>query len=335
MAPWLAVAALAVLGVGLAREWTSLTEGAALAPQSASERTALFSTRTLNGESIVLGASVVAGPEQLVRVQHVDRAMWELAAGSGAHLSDAGTGVLCVELEHGALSAVVTPSRAESFIVRAGGTEVAVHGTRFRVELDERRVIVSVSEGEVEVRPLARTTRARLTAGMSAVFVAGVPELAALASEPVSPPEAVLPEAVLPAPAVASAPAGPARKSVASAQRSASAPRRSVPPPGAEPPASAAAAEVPAAVRDAAIARVTEHIQDCFRRHTSGQGPVSIEAATQVSLEVQPSGLILGVSLDPPLAPQVEACVASALATLNLGASEAGYRVKREIRLSP
>lgn len=354
MAPWLAVAAVVLLGLGLARalgvglsgEWTALFDGDT-APR---DPTALVTVRSLDGEAVALGASVVAGTGQVVRVQHASRAMWELTAGSGAHLSDAGSGVLCVELEHGALSAVVTPSRAESFIVRARGTEVAVHGTRFRVEMDERRVVVSVSEGEVEVRPLERTTRARLAAGMRAAFVGGVPEVDVLAA-PAPPALSAGDRGTEPAPSpevsqsaepgVTVPPPAPARKSAAAepaprlSQPKSSAPRGSKPRAGTEPPASAAAADVPAAVADAAIARVTEHIQDCFRRHTSGRGPVSIEAATHVSLEVQPSGLILGVSLDPPLAPHVEACVASALATLNLGASEAGYRVKREIRLSP
>lgn len=348
LAPWLAAAALLVLGIGLAREWTSLAEDAA--PRGGA---ALVAARSLDGEALALGASVVAGPEQVVRVEHAERAMWELAAGSGAHLTDAGDGVLCVELEHGALSAVVSPSRAESFMVRARGTEVAVHGTRFRVEMDERRVVVSVTEGVVEVRPLERSTRARLTAGMRAAFVSGVPEADALVAPALTAPAAperssdpAAPVPVAPAsPASQTSPereaaaVAPARKSAAAepalrnVPRSASASRGSAPAAGTEPQVSAA--QVPAAVMDAAIARVTEQIQGCFRRHTSGQGPVSIEAATHVSLEVQPSGLILGVSLDPPLAPQVEACVASALATLNLGASEAGYRVEREIRLSP
>ncbi len=346
MAPWLAVAALLVLGIGLARELTSLSHEAAPGDVA-------VAARPLDGDALAFGASVAAGSEQVVRVEHDRRAAWELAAGSGAHLIDAGAGVLCVELERGALSAVVTPGRAESFVVRAHGTEVAVHGTRFSVELEGERVIVSVSEGEVEVRPIARTTRVRLDAGMRSIFVAGVPESAALAAPALSAPA---PEAPGGEPATAAAP-GPRRSEPGSPARGAASPSRKATAAGAAPRAvaatpsaalqaegagvppvpSAAAAdgEVAVEVADAAIARVTEHIQSCFRRHTSGAGPVSIEAATRVSLEVQPNGLILGVSLDPPLAPQVEACVASELATLNLGASASGYRVRREIRLSP
>jgi hypothetical protein len=59
-----------------------------------------------------------------------------------------------------------------------------------------------------------------------------------------------------------------------------------------------------------------------------------IEASSRLELLVQPNGLILEVGLNPPLAPQVEQCVASELASLNLGPSTAGYRVDREIRLS-
>lgn len=353
MAPWLAVAALLVLGIGLAREWTSLSQEAAR-----SDLAAPVAARSVDGDRLAIGASVTAGPEQVVRVEHERRAMWELAAGSGAHLSDAGAGVLCVELERGSLSAAVMPSRAESFMVRARGTEVAVHGTRFRVELEGERVIVSVSEGEVEVRPLARTTRARLTSGMRSSFVAGVLESAAGVAPALTAPApegpghepagATVPGAAAPEPGsterAAAAAVSPARRTATgeAAPRSPVARGPSAAPQpeaaGAEPPAPSAAASagnVAAELGDAAIGRVTQHIQGCFRRHTSGGGPVSIEATTRVSLEVQPNGLILGVSLDPPLAPQVEACVASELATLNLGTSESGYRVRREIRLSP
>jgi hypothetical protein len=352
MAPWLAVAALLVLGLGLAREWTSLSHEAAPGDVVTS-----VAARSLDGDALAFGASVTAGPEQVVRVEHDRRAMWELAAGSGAHMIDGGAGVLCVELERGTLRAFVTPGRAESFVVRARGTEVAVHGTRFSVELEGERVIVSVSEGEVEVRPIERSTRVRLDAGMRSIFVGGVPENTAFAAPALTAPALEAPDhepataaaagartSELASPELGAAAGRPTRRATSSEAAPRSGARRT---PAAapasegaraeplEPSATPAGGEVAPEVADAAIARITEHIQSCFRRHTKGRGPVSIEAATRVSLEVQPNGLILGVSLDPPLAPQVEACVAAELATLNLGASESGYRVRREIRLIP
>lgn len=92
--------------------------------------------------------------------------------------------------------------------------------------------------------------------------------------------------------------------------------------------------EAPVQLLEAALKVASERIQRCFRQHTPARGELSIEAATQLGLWVQPNGLILEVGLEPPLAPPVEQCVAAELAGLNLGASPGGFRIDREIRLS-
>lgn len=337
---WVAAAAAAVLGVGVVHE---------LVTTGSEERVAVSSgvrSSVIDGFLLERGAALEAGAEQGLRVEHAGHVTWELARGSRARMLDVRPGALQVELEHGSLSASVVPGQAESFVVHASGTEVAVHGTRFDVALEERRVFVAVTEGEVEVRPSSRSVRTLLSAGMSGRFIAGVPQpdreaTLAATEPPVAEPAAseAQPSAAAPSPATEPSSATAARPPRSGVPR----PRRAVSPAAGNAsrgvsPGSPASPEAPPAppahVVDAAVTRVTEHIESCFRRHTQGQGAVSIQAASRLGLEVQPNGLILEVHLEPPLAPQVEHCVASELASVNLGASEGGFRVQREIRVS-
>ena len=115
----------------------------------------------LEGQPLAVGV-LVTGLDQPRRVEHPGRASWVLAPGSRGRVLSA-SGVLRIALERGSLDAEVLPSRgaaaqtqypAESFIVEAQGTEVAVHGTQFRVALSGERTRVTVSQGQVVVRPL-------------------------------------------------------------------------------------------------------------------------------------------------------------------------------------
>lgn len=338
---WAAFAAAVVLAVGLGWE---------LGGKGRQPHEMPFEPRTaLDGSRLHAGALVEALAEHDLHVEHPGRVHWELARGSRARMLEAQMpgrqGALRIELEHGTLTASVEPGgSAESFIVQARGTVVAVHGTRFEVAIEAERVRVSVSSGVVEVRPLNGGSRHLLSAGMRGSFVRGVlsPELDRAPREEFArsrQPEAesqAMSGVQLPSPL---APRSPLAPPSPPPSRSSEAERRPAPA-SAEPSASQAPKAAPAPLTFApdeliqrATVRVTERIESCFRRHTPRQGPVSIQVATHLSLRVQPSGLLLEVSLDPPLAPLVERCVARELGDLNLGVSQSGFRVEREIRV--
>jgi hypothetical protein len=270
----------------------------------------------LEGEPLSVGTPVTA-LAQPRRVEHPGRASWVLAPGSRGRVLST-SGVLRIALERGSLDAEVLPSPgaltqpqapAESFIVEAQGTEVAVHGTRFRVTLTGERTRVAVRQGQVVVRPLGQHVGTTLAAGMSAEFRAGVVEPAALRPErPAS---------------AASAPAGKAAPKVAASSRNSPAPA-----PSSSPSHAPSASSVESALR-----AITERVQDCFRRHTSGPSDLDLELATELTFSVEPNGELLQADFEPPLAPAVEACVAAELEQLRLAPSPEGYRVQREIRL--
>jgi hypothetical protein len=292
----------------------------------------------LDGQALEVGVPVLAA-ERPRLVQHAQRASWVLAPGSAARLLSAG-GVLRVALDRGSLEAEVQPSsQPASFVVEAGGSEVVVHGTHFRVSLLGASTRVAVTRGEVEVRPIGQGRGTLLGAGMQADFAAGspapAPMPAAPAAEKAAPsaepgPSAATPQARLPqAPAAANTSNSPA------AQPRAQHTAAPVAPPAAAP--SAAAAPTPGspsgAAAEQALRAVSEHVQRCFRSNLPGSSELGIEASTQLALWVEPDGDVLRANFEPPLAPAVEACVTVQLAQLKLAPSSDGYRIEREIRL--
>lgn len=301
----------------------------------------------LDGQPLELGALVVA-TDHPRRVEHRGRASWELAPGSRARLASSAGNVLRIALEQGSLEAEVQPSAApESFIVTAAGTEVAVHGTRFRVTLLEgEHVRVAVSQGVVQVRPVAagsawRAPGTSLAAGAQADFWAGATEPAAApAPRALTPPVQLTPEhlhssAELSPPAH-TPPAGGKAAAANPPSRAAAAPRNAAaqrPRSSASAPAQETAAAAPAASVEEALQEVTEHVQGCFRREQQGSSEVGIEVSTTLALGVEPDGTLLSADFEPPLAPAVERCVAAQLAQLRVASSPEGYRVERSIRL--
>lgn len=287
---------------------------------TASARPALA---TVGEQPLAVGATLEAGSAPRL-VEHPGRASWVLLPGSQASLRSAEP-VLQVELEQGSLTAQVQPSeRAESFLVRARGTEVAVHGTRFGVSLlGGDRVLVEVSEGTVQVRPSGQSAGTVLREHMRGEFVAGALLLAA--APQVKPP--VLPPESSAKPAPATPPPAPA-------------PVAPTPPPPAPPPEPATAKPPPLSVApplDAASERalkaVTEHVQDCFRRHLPGSRELGIEVSTRLGLWVEANGQLLRADFEPPLAPGIEACVSEQLAQFRAAPSPEGYRVERDLVL--
>ncbi len=346
--PWLSAAAVIcmVMGLvwGLARPPSGSRADLVAAPDAPLSAASGVIDGVVDGSSLEPGASLTA-TEGALRVEHGQRASWVLGLGSRARLLSSGSGVVRVELERGVLDAVVSPSELpESFVVLANGTEVSVHGTRFQVHLAEGgRVDVAVNEGEVRVRPVGQSAGASLRAGMRAEFVAGLARGARTPGDGREVPGGA--PAHDPRPVMSAAGSSAASSAVrnepfvvelgseaghAGGAGLAEGPARSE----ARSEAVGANPSAQGALPEQALERVSEHIQGCFRRHTPGRGEVRIEASTRLRLLVQPNGLILEVGLNPPLAPQVEQCVASELAQLNLGSSAAGYRVDREISLS-
>jgi ferric-dicitrate binding protein FerR (iron transport regulator) len=339
--PWLSAAAVicVVMGLvwGLARPLSGSRADVVAPAEVPLASSSGVIAGVVDGASLAPGASLAAA-EGPLRVEHGQRASWVISLGSRARLLSSAGGVVRVELERGVLDAVVSPSALpESFVVLASGTEVSVHGTRFQVHLAEGgRVEVSVNEGEVRVRPVGQSAGASLRAGMRAEFVAGLARGARAPGDarqvpsgaPAHDPHPVMSAAGSPAvsSAVRNEPFMVELGSEAGQAGGAGRPEGSL--------GSEADPSAQGALPEQALERVSEHIQSCFRRHTPARGELRIEASTRLRLLVQPNGLILEVGLNPPLAPQVEQCVASELAQLNLGSSTSGYRVDREISLS-
>jgi len=353
-AAWLArLVAVSALGLGaafLAGRFAGISAPRPALPAPAAvtpAAVAVAPVATLDGAPLALGAPVTA-LAQPRRVEHPGRASWVLAPGSRGRVLSAAGGVLRVALEHGSLDAEVVPSGsgsapgqspAEAFIVEAQGTEVAVHGTRFRVTLSGDHTHVAVTQGQVVVRPLGQRAGTTLAAGMSAEFRAGVvePPVLPAASASAAPRTSPSGGAAAPAPPRGSLPLGRAALPAAAASGSGAAPAsvagagsgREAAPPTA--PSSSGAAS--AAAVEPALRAITERVQSCFRRHTPGPSELGIELSTELAFWVEPSGELLQADFEPPLAPAVEACVAAELGQLRLAPSPDGYRVQREIRL--
>ncbi len=94
-----------------------------------------------------------------------------------------------VELRSGAALFEVTHVERRSFVVSAGGVDIRVIGTRFRVNLDgSEHVHVAVERGVVEVRRHGHDeTLQRLGAGEEGTLMTDGADLSPRASEPVAP----------------------------------------------------------------------------------------------------------------------------------------------------
>lgn len=277
---------------------------------------------TIDGQPLAPGVALEALSVPRA-VQHSGRASWLLLPGSRARLGSAGP-VVRVELEQGSMSAHVRPSeQPEAFVVQAGGTEVAVRGTRFSVSLQGERVRVEVVEGSVQVRPTGQSAGTLLGEGMRGDFLAGelLPPPAAQAQPPALSPGAGLDAEPAPEPR--------AGRAVDRAPARAPAARRG--------PAPEPASDAPAAPRDPASERalqgVIERVHACFRRHLPGSSELGIEVSTRVLLWVEASGQLLRVDFEPPLAPSIESCAAEQLAQFRAAPSPQGYRVERDVVL--
>lgn len=231
------------------------------------------------------------------------RAALTLARGGRGELREH-DGVITVYLDRGKVSASVEPSeRKESFVVEAAGVRVAVHGTKFDVELSRERVTVSVTEGVVLVGPSAKPGSGKLLpAGKTANFT--------LQGEPLA--RASKLHSLDKARAVASA----------------EAPDPSATPSETPPvPTARSIADV-----EAAVSGLLGSANHCFReRSTDG---LHVTAQTSATFKLSTDGRITDLGFDPPLAPSVQGCITAGVSGLAVGEATGELVVTRRIELS-
>jgi ferric-dicitrate binding protein FerR (iron transport regulator) len=254
-----------------------------------------------------------------VTVRHVDRAKWTLAVGSSAVLLGKDE-VIRVQLERGSvLSEVVPNPKPETFIVEAAGVRVAVHGTVFRVALEDGRVVVDVRKGSVSVGPLGGAPAFLLEAPAHGNFAADG-RSGSIDGHSVGErdPRPVGHQKV------------PARSSSAAIE---------APPPISSTVALApvASAELPSepSISDieVGIARIVDVTGSCFARHTQSAGGVQITVHTALSLKVLADGAVTDVDFQPPLSPAAEECAAAGIAQVHFASSKQGTQVTRMLEL--
>ena len=283
----------------------------------------------LNGDTLALGTRITAGNQDVV-VEHQGRARWTLEPHATAFVSNAGE-FLTVQLESGALSAVVVPNtKPETFAVEAGSTRVAVHGTAFRVERSGDRVLVQVSDGTVAVEPaqthsdpsflLRRDSRGSFALNGRNGSVEGNASVVVGSASPQS------------------------RRQIAQASQ----PPKVIPPP-AQPVSPAPAAEVqtmvvaPAAQAlplqpsisniESGVSSAIGLLNGCFRDQTHSAG-IRVSASTGMTLSVANDGTVQSVTFSPPLAPAVEDCAVLGLRTLTFAHSGEGVTFTRLLELT-
>lgn len=260
---------------------------------------------TIDGDRLEAGESVAAGSSELV-VSHTERASWTLSAGSIAHIKRGGDHIVVV-LERGSVLASVTPSPTpERFAVEAGNTRVTVHGTIFRVTRATEGVSVEVQRGTVGIRAIeGGTDEVSLTAPSSAHFR----EDGTIDERP---------RVSAPPPIAKGAADVKVTNKVGSAPAPGSSRRRPT---------------APSAEVRASVAPVIEAVRRCFTERTEERGDMHVSVQTILALQALPSGKISAAVFQPPLAPNVEQCVAQRLAGMRLPSSNQGVQFEQAIVL--
>ncbi len=99
------------------------------------------------------------------------------------------------------------------------------------------------------------------------------------------------------------------------------------------PPEPRAEPTTPDPASERALEQVMEHVRTCFRPHLPGSRELGIEVSTRLGLWVEASGQLLRADFEPPLAPEIEGCVARKLEAFHATPSVDGYRVERNLLL--
>ncbi|HEY6557337.1 MAG TPA: FecR domain-containing protein [Polyangiaceae bacterium] len=335
---------VAIIGVRVGLR--SLSEDAPSTPKPTAAR--VFGpevTSPLHGNALAAGDRVrTAGVS--IRVTHRAHSSWVLAPDSAVTVVSVGN-VVSLRLDSGSLTAEVTHAeRSESFVVLAGATRVAVHGTRFQVQRRQGRVLVRVSEGVVAVSSLHATGQSDeqwlLHAPSRGDFSDDGSAGHVIASEVAekSRPPATRPRGVRRPPTASARPAPESPSGVAAAPESAAevSPEAVVEQLPAELGVEAgAAAELPAKPSigdvEAGLAQVIDTLSGCFRAHMPARGDMRVTARTTLSLSVLPDGRVAKSAFEPPLAPNVSQCAQGAAAAIRFAASREGVTVTRILEL--
>jgi hypothetical protein len=225
-------------------------------------------------------------------------------------------GALVLALTEGALEAQVVPvASGEAFAVDVGRSRVAVHGTRLRVARNGDRVVVDLNEGVISVGEAPRlgsTWGALVTAPAHVEFTADDAQGTLNVTHD---PSAVRPPGALgPTPQYARGGApttvpGPSKGEIREVVSPAPAPpshgEPRVPAIGSPPPSAPA-------VDPHAEAVVTGAVQTCVmdRLHADN---VTVVVTTTLYLQLNDDGSVRTARFDPPVAPDVNACVAESI----------------------
>jgi hypothetical protein len=251
-------------------------------------------------------------PAQPTSYEHGGWVSFALAAGANITVDRSDDRVV-LSLVSGSIGVAVAPGQpAGSFVILAGKTAVAVHGTRFHVVRRADSVLVRVEEGVVSVGEMSRTgptTRWLLGAHAQGSFSLDGARRASFSSWSPRPR----------APVVASQPPGESPVAEAAVESSAeSGPAAGPTKPHDDPPVRAAKPPVEEdaipeqltlALADATIGPMVAGIHDCYRSAASTMAPgVKVTVQSSLSITVAPDGHVVFARFDPPLKPDAQVC---------------------------
>lgn len=306
----LAFAAAIVLVAGIAA-FSHLTSNKPLPPQASN-------VQGITGDQLQVGQPIVTAALPL-NVTHTGQATWTLFPRSRARIA-ALSPSLTLELETGRIDADVVPStRAESFAIETRTHRIAVHGTRFSVEVDANELTVQVSSGAVLV-----TTRDQ-TGPQTRSLLSAPQRLRLRLQEP-----AIVPSAIAPQP-------------LTSAARN----RPRPPPTNVQPSAPsldqvAAAKDLPqqptALELETALDLARAAAARCFAQAQSGdaesQSDVRVRVETQLTLAIAPSGIVQDLSFMPPVPSEIADCTRRETREWSANPSRLGATASRAIILT-
>ncbi|MCC6523733.1 MAG: FecR domain-containing protein [Polyangiaceae bacterium] len=267
--------------------------------------------------ALAAGARIESGDEP-VRFTLPGVATWELAPHSRLEVRSTEVPHL-VSLEEGSIAAEVVPERAvvESFVVVAGGTRVAVHGTSFTVTRQAASVLVEVRRGSVAVGPASGVEGAErdlLVGPARAAYALETGKLArswarhdpapdrSASEEPAAPPRASDGAREEPAPSArprSSAEPPPAGEPGASSEP---------PPAPASASASAPASAAPADGAPLSAAAVKANLSGCLGGAPAPEGTGGVVVHTDVTVYLDDAGRVTSVKFTPPLKPELQSC---------------------------
>jgi hypothetical protein len=279
-------------------------------------------------------------------IQSAGRLKAHASPGSRLRLLDDGERMRFA-LESGEITADVTSvPGGEPYAIDVDGRRVAVHGTRLsirRVAGPEGSVVeVAVAEGLAAIGfpSEGRTTGPEVSAGMVGRFVGvGAP---ALRTDPIEAARRVslglASSGIAPAPTTAALAPPTVGTPFGTAARPTSEPLS--PPPASATPATSVGIAVSASATEPAglgardygppLWSLQQAVKSCVP-HTAAGVSVSIEET--MTLTVTPAGDIGSLTFDPPLSPELEACVKSAQKPIKFPAAPGSTTLKRDVTL--